>query len=100
MKAKILQQTGLTEVFQEHHQMAPDSTTTTPGRFIDRVTTWGVELQRVTLIRANEPATSDHLAIVIDVNPQILGQLPFRKLTSIYYDAKRKRNDYINSKMS
>jgi len=23
----------------------------------------------------------------------------FRKLTSIYYDAKRKRNDYINSKL-
>ena len=83
----LLQQTGLTEVFQHRHQQIPDSTTTTPGRCIDRMATWGVEVQRATLLRANEPATSDHLAIVIDVNINIL----FRQSCSSFTQPKGRK---------
>ena len=68
----LLEATGLIEVFQSKHSHSPDSSTTTPGRFIDRVAVSGVDLQRVTLLRANEPAKSDHLAIAIDIDLRIL----------------------------
>ena len=97
----LLQETGLKEVFQERHHQTPDSTTTTPGRFIDRMATWGVDVQRVTLLRANEPATSDHLAIVIDIDMSILFRSPCssmeppkcRKLTSGNQEAV---NSYVS----
>jgi hypothetical protein len=64
----LFEQTELSEVFDLHHNQVPDSTTTTPGRFIDRVGVYGIPVQRVTLLRANEPAKSDHLGIAIDLD--------------------------------
>ena len=52
--------------------MVPDSTTTTPGRFIDRVAVYGIPVQRVTLLRLNEPANSDHLGIAVDLDLRAL----------------------------
>ena len=69
----LLEQTGLREVFMDQHQILPDSTSTTPGRFIDRVAVSGIKIQRVTLLRANEPAQqSDHLGIVVDLDLRYL----------------------------
>ena len=68
----LLDQTGLQEVFNSQHSHLPDSTTTTPGRFIDRVAISGIPIQRVTLLRANEPAKSDHLGIVVDLDLKFL----------------------------
>mmetsp|Transcript_22442 Transcript_22442/g.32142 ORF Transcript_22442/g.32142 Transcript_22442/m.32142 type:complete len:176 (+) Transcript_22442:1387-1914(+) len=95
----------MTEVFKKHHGQQPDSTTTTPGRFIDRVATWGVEVQRVTLLKANEPAISDHLATVIDVNLDILFQQScsamaspqLRKLTSGNPEAVQKYVSFLKT---
>ena len=86
----LLAQTELKEVFEERHNEAPDSTTTTPGRFIDRVAVYGIPIHRVTLLNAHCPAKSDHLGIVIDLDLRYLfnnacSPLAFpspRKLTS------------------
>lgn len=68
----LLEQTGLNEVFDARHQVTPDSTTTTPGRFIDRVAVSGIAIQRATLLKAHNPAQSDHLSIVVDLDLQYL----------------------------
>ena len=60
------------EVFETHHGTISDSMTTTLGRFIYRVAVSGIAIQRVTLLRANEPAQSDHLGIVIDLDLKYL----------------------------
>ena len=99
----LLEATGLQEVFESHHGHRPDSTTTTPGRFIDRVAVSGIDVQRVTLLRANEPAKSDHLAIAVDINLKALfnnacsplTRQPPRKLTSDNPDAVRKYISFL-----
>jgi hypothetical protein len=81
---------GLTEVFQARHQAEPDFTTTTLGRFIDRVAAFSIPVNRVTLLQAHEPAKSDHLGIAVDLDLHYLFnnacsplvQLTPRKLTS------------------
>lgn len=86
----LLDQTGLEEAFHHKHSMTPDSTTTTPGRFIDRVAVYGIASQRVTILRANMPARSDHLGIVVDLDLRYLfnnacsplAKLQWRKLMS------------------
>ena len=68
----LIEQAEMEEVFASHHQCAPDSTTTTPGRFIDRVAVFGIPIERVTLLRAHLPAKSDHLGIVVDLDLRYL----------------------------
>ena len=68
----LFEQTELLEVFDSHHNTIPDSTTTTPGRFIDRVAVYGISVQRAALLRANTPAKSDHLGIAIDLDLKYL----------------------------
>ena len=64
----LLQSRGLLEVFMQHHNDTPSSTTTTENRFLDRVAVWNVPLHRVTLLGVHHPAQSDHLGIAIDIN--------------------------------
>ena len=105
---KLFEETGLREVFATHHQETPDSTTTTPARFIDRLAVFGVDIQRATLLRANEPALSDHLAMVVDVDMQILFNNPCsklathspRKLTSTNPDAVAKYVAFIKKQFA
>ena len=86
----LFEQTGLEEVFKSRHNSTPDSSTTTPGRFIDRVAVFGIQAQRATILRANMPAQSDHLGIVVDLDLHYLfnnacsplAQFHPRKLTS------------------
>ena len=68
----LLEQTNMNEVFASGHGIQPDSTTTTPGRFIDRLAVSGIDIERVALLRANEPAKSDHLGIMIDLDLHFL----------------------------
>jgi len=90
------------------HNQSPDSTTTTPGRFIDRLAVYGVDIQRATLLRANEPAISDHLAMVIDLDLNILFNNPCsmfaqpkpRKLTSTNPEAVKKYTDFIKKQFA
>ena len=49
----LLQRAGLQEVFLVQHGITPDSSTTSSGRFIDRVATHGVDVLRATLLRAS-----------------------------------------------
>ena len=78
----LLTQTGMQEVFEARHDSTPDSTTTTPGRFIDRVAISGLDIERATILRANEPAKSDHLGIVVDIDLHILFNNPCSPLTT------------------
>ena len=66
--AWLFEQAELTDVFEACHSTTPDSTTTTPGRYIDRVGIYGIPIQRATLLRAHTPAKSDHLGIAVDLD--------------------------------
>ena len=100
----LLEQTGLVEVFDSHHRTIPDSSTTTPGRFIDRVAVHGIPIHRVTLLRAHMPAKSDHLGIAIDLDLKYLFnnacsplvQPEPRKLTSGNAASVQKYISFIN----
>lgn len=56
------------DVFEARHHILPDSSTTTPGRYIDRVVVSGISIEQVTLLKAHEPAESDHLGIAVDLD--------------------------------
>jgi hypothetical protein len=66
--SSLLEQTGLEDVFDIRHQATPDSSTTTPGHYIDRVAVYGIKVQHATILRAHEPAKSDHLGIAVDLD--------------------------------
>ena len=105
---QLLEATGLQEVFLARHNECLDSTTTTPGRCIDRLAVFGVNVQRATLLRANEPAVSDHLAMVIDIDLQIMFNNPCstfarpkpRKLTSTNPDAVSKYIGFLKKQFT
>jgi hypothetical protein len=46
----------------------PNSTTQTPGRDIDLVLTYGITPDSISTIPLNNPATSDHIGIILDIN--------------------------------
>jgi len=46
----------------------PNSTTQTPRRDIDYVLTFGIAAESISTILINNPATSDHLGIILDIN--------------------------------
>jgi len=104
----LLQQTGLEEVFETRHQMHPDSSTTTPGRFIDRVAVYGIPVHRATVLRAHEPAKSDHLGIVVDLDLRYiftnacspLTQPQPRKLTSGNAEAVKKYVQFVQKQFA
>ena len=104
----LLEHTGLHEVFDHQHSITPDSTTTTPGRFIDRVAVHGIRIQRVTLLNAHTPAKSDHLGIAIDLDMKYLFdhacsplvQPSPRKLTSGNAAAVQKYIAFINKQFN
>jgi len=104
----LLEQTGLEEVFESRFGEIPDSTTTTPGRFIDRVAVYGIPVQRATILRAHMPARSDHLGIVVDLDLKYLfnnacsplAQFHPRKLTSGNQEAVNKYVSFIRKQFS
>ena len=99
----LLDETDMAEVFAARHNVEPDSTTTTPRRFIDRVAVSGIPIERVTLLAANVPATSDHLGIVVDLDLKYLftnSCSPLvsphpRKLTTGNIEAVKKYIDFV-----
>ena len=105
---KLLEDTGLSDVFLERHGALPDSSTTTPGRYIDRLAVSGVTIQRATVLRANEPSLSDHLALVVDIDLKILFNNPcsplssplHRKLTSTNPDAVKQYIAFIQTQFA
>jgi hypothetical protein len=104
----LLEQTELQEVFKLQHSSHPDSTTTTPGRFIDRVAVYGIPIQRVTLLRANEPGKSDHMGIAVDLDLKFLftnacSPLVFptpRKLTSGNTKSVKKYIEFVQKQFT
>jgi len=104
--AWLLTQTELEEVFYLRHQEVPDSTTMTPGRFIDCVAVYGITVQRVTPLHAHEPAKSHHLGVAVDLDLRYLFsnacsplvQPQPRKLTSGNSKAVQKYVEFIKKK--
>ena len=106
--AWLLESAGLREVFDSRHNDVPESTTTTSGRFIDRVAVSGIGVQRATLLRAHEPAHSDHLGIAVDLDlkylfdnacSSLVQQQP-RKLTSGNKTAVQKYLTFVQKQFS
>mmetsp|Transcript_20247 Transcript_20247/g.28844 ORF Transcript_20247/g.28844 Transcript_20247/m.28844 type:complete len:455 (+) Transcript_20247:252-1616(+) len=105
---KLLEDTGLSDVFLERHGVQPDSSTTTPGRYIDRLAVSGVDVQRATILRANEPSLSDHLGMVVDLDLKILFNNPCsplssptpRKLTSTNPEAVKRYIEFIQKQFA
>jgi len=63
-----LENTGLTEVFQQWHGVQPSSTTTTLNRFINWIATWNIPVTHASTLGVHHPTQSDHLGIVIDLD--------------------------------
>jgi hypothetical protein len=99
---------GLTDPFIELLQQRPNTTTLTPNRDIDYILTYGFPTQHITTLGMNNPATSDHLGIGIDINVEdlfqgtysTLHQQPRRILTLNNARAKRSYIQYIIKEVS
>jgi hypothetical protein len=81
----------------------PPSTTIFEGRDIDYVLTHGIDVKHIMTLHIDNPATSDHLGITIDIDTSFLfnatystlGNPPRRKLTLNNIGAKKTYTKYI-----
>jgi len=82
----------------------PSTTTINPNRDLDWVLTWGIQLSSLSVLPINNPATSDHLRISIDIGTNNLfgsshgcfSQPTQQKLNSKNIQARTKYITYIN----
>jgi hypothetical protein len=58
---------GMTDPFIELLNNRPNTTTLTPGRDIDYILTYGLNIQNISTLGINMPARSDHQGIGIDI---------------------------------
>jgi hypothetical protein len=99
---------GMTNPFVDLMQKRPDTTTLTPGRDIDYILTYGVEVQHITTLGMHKPASSDHQGIGIDIDISSLfngqystiTQAPRRILTMNNIRAKLAYIKYITEEIS
>jgi len=96
--------TGMDDPFINLFGSRPSTTTIIPNHDLGWVLSWGIQLSSLSVLPINNPATSDHLGISIDIDIKKLfgssngcfSQPTQQKLTSKNIQARTKYIAYIN----